>query len=1232
MKLKKGSRFLAATLAALILATAAPVTALAETTTTIAEESGKKGTTVRSAPTAGKLERGGFENDEIDFGKNSSNQNRMTYYAIDNDDNPLSPWHTTATDKKIEIFQANGPDVEDLNWNGYFMSGSAPNKNLIPSEGRIAAELNGNEESTLYQTVSTSPSSIYEWGLDHGARSDCDTMALIIGPKQGVEPAKPNKDGEDQFMQMVDWLKAQNRINVEQLGIQDKVVIYSRPFAANGGFDGGSTENFSFVPTNDYTEEWHVWVMADATTGITGSTKEERTNAWTSYGSNSENGSADEYYQYTVPTGKTETIFAFSSVYSASNNQQTGNFLDNINFKLYHPLSGSASISIGTDGNTHPVSGNNTVKSYVLDRQTLTLKATVSAADAADGSEFAGVYYTTLENGKTVTKFLKREDATWTKTVDADGNITYSHELTNIQAAVDLHFVFIKSPTITYDANGGTLADTINLDGNGTYGFKPDLAMQTFQNPYVSQAPTAPEGWKFVGWRLSGDTVENIPAGTTQIAADKLGELILPAEHTAACDYNVHGVNGDLKIQYFKIWEGAPALTAQEAANKESVTYTADDNTAPVYANLNKGLIMTAQWRWAQTFVPQGTLDGKTWQDSDAGGTVAITGEDATHQENGANGTKTYYSAATETIKVKATAKDSYTFDGWYDENGALVSLKPTYSYTVSKDTTTKLYAHFVQEGSTVTKAAYKVSHIKLDKSGTEVSTDPQTPVGDVGSTVSATPNTYVGYVFDESNPKNKVSDTLADNGTELKLYYRLKKYNIHFDKDGAAENVTDLNDVYYGDPIATQTVTKSGYTFAGWYKEDGTKFEAATMPDLGADGATITLKAKWTANAPASLTYNVNGGFGSVQDVKGTDGEKITLSDGTGIARTGYTFKGWNTEANGTGAFYATGAEYTLNGDTTLYAKWELNEYPITYTNVDGATNNNPTEYTYESDVILLKEPIKEGYTFLGWTWDGQTDPQKENVTIPKGSTGNKVYNANWAENASLTYNANAPAGTTATGSVASVPDGYAGKKISVAQNGFEIPGYHFTGWNTKKDGTGDDVAADGNYTLAAGENTLYAQWALTNYNIHYENVTGATNTNPGSYNIKSSDITLQEPTKTGYTFDGWTYDGQPDPQKNVTIPKGSTREKTYTANWTPMPYHINYILNGGTNNPNNTQTTYTIEDNDIRIYDPDRAGYEFTGWTWPGQTTPQKDHRRYNLYCKLESAYRNAVCRTAL
>ena len=211
----------------------------------------------------------------------------MTYYAIDNDDNPLSPWHTTATDKKIEIFQANGPDVEDLNWNGYFMAGSAPNKNLIPSEGRIAAELNGNEESTLYQTVSTSPSSIYKWGLDHGARSDCDTMALIIGSKQGVEPAKPNKEGKDQFMQMVDWLKTQNRINVEQLGIQDKVVIYSRPFAANGGFVGESTENFSFVPTSDYTEEWHVWVMADAATGITGSTKEERTNAWTSYGSNS---------------------------------------------------------------------------------------------------------------------------------------------------------------------------------------------------------------------------------------------------------------------------------------------------------------------------------------------------------------------------------------------------------------------------------------------------------------------------------------------------------------------------------------------------------------------------------------------------------------------------------------------------------------------------------------------------------------------------------------------------------------------------------------------------------------------------------------------------------------------------------------------------------------------------------------------------------------------------------
>ena len=111
----------------------------------------------------------------------------------------VTAWNTTATDGKIELF------IE--NTNTYI-----PSVKLIPSAGNIAAELNAEEESTLYQNVATTPASIYEWGLDHGARNYADIMALVIGPKQTVDPSKqdtnndgkPDKGGRDQLMQMVD--------------------------------------------------------------------------------------------------------------------------------------------------------------------------------------------------------------------------------------------------------------------------------------------------------------------------------------------------------------------------------------------------------------------------------------------------------------------------------------------------------------------------------------------------------------------------------------------------------------------------------------------------------------------------------------------------------------------------------------------------------------------------------------------------------------------------------------------------------------------------------------------------------------------------------------------------------------------------------------------------------------------------------------------------------------------
>ena len=119
--------------------------------------------------------------------------------------------------------------------------------------------------------------------MDHGARNGTDTMALVIGPKQSVDPSKPSKDGRDQLMQMVDWLIAQGLTsNKTSAGLGEQLTVYSKKFAKHGTFEDNAGNNpFSLTPSAIYTEEWHIWIMAS-------SKANSGTNPWNSYGTNAE--------------------------------------------------------------------------------------------------------------------------------------------------------------------------------------------------------------------------------------------------------------------------------------------------------------------------------------------------------------------------------------------------------------------------------------------------------------------------------------------------------------------------------------------------------------------------------------------------------------------------------------------------------------------------------------------------------------------------------------------------------------------------------------------------------------------------------------------------------------------------------------------------------------------------------------------------------------------------------
>ena len=180
---------------------------------------------------------------------------------------------------------------------------------------------------------------------------------------------------------------------------------------------------------------------------------------------------------------------------------------------------------------------------------------------------------------------------------------------------------------------------------------------------------------------------------------------------------------------------------------------------------------------------------------------------------------------------------------------------------------------------------------------------------------------------------------------------------------------------------------------------------------------------------------------------------------------------------------------------------------------------------------------------------------------------------------------------------------------QYTVESEAFQLPtpvrtGYIFLGW------TGEGIT-EPQKTIeipqgSTGDRTYTANWQVIEYTI----ITLLEGGNAGSsqvyfYTVEQT-VTLPTPTRTGYTFLGWTGEGITTPQPNVTIPKGSTGDKTYIENWELTEYNITMDLSGGSGQE---KVVYTMTDEDFELPTPTRNGYEFVGWTGGGITTPQTE-----------------------
>ena len=237
-------------------------------------------------------------------------------------------------------------------------------------------------------------------------------------------------------------------------------------------------------------------------------------------------------------------------------------------------------------------------------------------------------------------------------------------------------------------------------------------------------------------------------------------------------------------------------------------------------------------------------------------------------------------------------------------------------------------------------------------------------------------------------------------------------------------------------------------------------------------------------------------------------------------------------------------------NPNPTPTPSYSIETYTITYELNGGSVTGNPDKYTTEQQTFTLKNPTRQGYTFIGWTGSNGTTPQLE-VKIPFGSSGNKTYTANWKvatpsptiETYTITYVLNG-------GSVTNNPDRYTTEQQTFTLNNPTKSGYVFTGWTGSNGSTPQlEVKIPIGST---GDKTYTANWELATYSIEYDYDGGNTaQDNPVEYTIETDSFVLNNPTKEGYTFLGWTGSCGNTPLMAITITKGTTGNKQYKANW---------------------------------------------------------------------------------
>ena len=401
---------------------------------------------------------------------------------------------------------------------------------------------------------------------------------------------------------------------------------------------------------------------------------------------------------------------------------------------------------------------------------------------------------------------------------------------------------------------------------------------------------------------------------------------------------------------------------------------------------------------------------------------------------------------------------------------------------------------------------------------------------------------------------------------TELTVQWTAPTYAVTLHTNGGTINSGNVTEYTYGVGVTLPTdVTRTGYTFKGWYDNENLTGSPVTAIG-GAETGNKEYWAKWEINQ-YTITFDTNGGS-EIAPITQDYGTAITApADPT---RKGYTFKGWDKEI-----------PETMPADNiTVKAQWGINQYTITF-DTNGGSKIAPITQDYGTAITAPADPTRKGYTFKGWDKEIPETMPADNITVK----------AQWEINQyTITFDTNGGS------EIAPITQDY-GTEITAPDNPTR-KGYTFKGWDKEIP-----------KTMPAENITVKAQWKINQYTITFD-TNGGSEIVPITQDYGTEITAPNNPTRKGYTFMGWDKE----------IPKTMPAENiTVKAQWKINQYTITFDTNGGSEIVPITQdygTEITAPNN------PTRKGYTFMGWdkeipeTMPAENITVKAQWEINQY----------------